>query len=309
MRRLSLFALAAFVLTGCHPKTDVLEPCIYYSIPESYLERLPSAFPPLSLEEREQAFGQEILCGDSFAREKDLYRAITAYKRALVFLPECRVERRDETVYKIILAYYIGGKYQSAIETFEASPLVNMKSSFPAFTNLLLILYESYHSLGYCDRADKAFSFIEKYSPDTAEDLRVGALIQEGNSAHIPETYPKMQKIMQCYCDHALSPRKAQIFNALLPGSGYLYVGQKQSALTSFVINALFITAAYTFFERDYIAAGAITTSLELGWYFGGINGAGLAAKEYNERLYNSLGKEAMLQGRLFPALMFTTAF
>ena len=95
----------------------------------------------------------------------------------------------------------------------------------------------------------------------------------------------------------------------LLPGAGYYYVGQKKAALTAFVINSLFTAAAYQFFAKGYPAAGFITLSFEAGWYFGGINGAGLAAKEYNERLYEVKAKDFMLKERLFPLLTFETSF
>ena len=42
------------------------------------------------------------------------------------------------------------------------------------------------------------------------------------------------------------------------------------------------------------LVAGIFTASLEAGWYLGGINGAGLSAKIYNDRLYSELGKEAL---------------
>ncbi len=111
------------------------------------------------------------------------------------------------------------------------------------------------------------------------------------------------------YCCKAKSVKKAQMLNAILPGAGYYYVGQKKSALTSFIINTLFTAAAYQLFDKGYFAGGLIVSSLELGWYLGGINGAGLEAKEYNQSIYNTMAKDTMAQNRLFPVLMFETTF
>jgi hypothetical protein len=119
----------------------------------------------------------------------------------------------------------------------------------------------------------------------------------------------ELQEFLIEYSCNKKSVSKAQTLNAILPGAGYYYVGQKKSGLTSFIINALFIAATYQLFDHGYIAAGIITGSLECGWYFGGINGAGLAAKEYNEQLYQSLGKEFMIQNRLFPILTIQKGF
>ena len=96
---------------------------------------------------------------------------------------------------------------------------------------------------------------------------------------------------------------------SFFPGAGYLYVGQRRAAVTSFLINTLFILATIRFFEREDYAAGIITAGFEAGWYFGGINGAAGAAREYNERLYERHAKDTMVQGELFPVLMFTKGF
>ncbi len=97
--------------------------------------------------------------------------------------------------------------------------------------------------------------------------------------------------------------------NAILPGAGYYYVGQKKTAVTSFLINALFIGTAWVFFQQKNVPAALITLSFETGWYFGGINGAGLAANEYNERLYEVNTKEQLFENKLFPLFYFKKSF
>lgn len=297
------------VVSGCCQKNScLLEPAICLIPQKCMVDKLPSAFEPLTVEELEQDWGKELQIGDSFARDFDLYRAITAYRRAEILIPKNLIERKKQIQYDIILCYYLGNKYRDVIDTFENSLLMNAGPKFPAFDNLLMILYDSYEKEGICNKATIILELINKHSPETAEDLNLGTMITRGAIVEM-ECFETGHLLMQEYANQALSVRKAQFLNAVLPGAGYYYVGQEKAALTSFIINALFIAASYQLYHRGYIAGGIIVTSLELGWYFGGINGAGLAAKEYNEQLYNILGKETMTCKRLFPILTFEHSF
>lgn len=295
--------------------TNKIEPIITYDPPQNTISTLPSAFPPLSPEELEQEWGKELLLGDVFAKEMDLYRAITCYKRARILLPKELVERRLQIDYDIILSYYLGKKYQDAINTFEESLLIQANQKFPAFSNLVVILHECYIKIGSEEKAMGLFNVIEKCSPDIARDINLSFVLEKGNiieAQQIIEQHPNFENLqpsLDYYYQNIKSPSKARTLNAILPGAGYYYVGQKKSAVTSFLINALFAAAAYQFFHRGYIAAGAITASLEAGWYFGGINGAGLEAQEYNNRIYEGSIKNMMICNDLFPVLMFETAF
>jgi hypothetical protein len=91
------------------------------------------------------------------------------------------------------------------------------------------------------------------------------------------------------------------MLNALLPGAGYLYVREYQTAATAFMFNGLFLVAGYQFFAIHQPAAGAIASGFEIGWYAGGIVGAHMAATTYNERLREQLSKNYLHQYNLFP--------
>ncbi|MBA3721304.1 MAG: tetratricopeptide repeat protein [Parachlamydiaceae bacterium] len=305
--------IAAF--SGCQPTHRNMEPIIVYTPPPYQIKELPSAFSPLTEEESRQDWAKELILGDAFAKELDLYRAITCYKRAIILIPSDSIERRLQLDYNIILSYYLGLKYQDAINTFEESELAYANPAFPAFNNLLIILQDCYQQTDQKDKADSLFEVIEKCSPETARDLTLFLHLKEGNIADAQEeicSHPlqeNFQLSFDRYYAGAKSPSKARQLNAILPGAGYYYLGQKKSAVTSFVINALFTAAAYQFFHRGYFAAGLITTSLEAGWYLGGINGAGIEAEEYNTRLYEGVISEALVKCKMFPVLMFETAF
>lgn len=313
---LQLLILVGMLSSCSHPfHPSKIEPTIVYSPPEHLIDSHPSAFLPLTNDEIKELWAKELLLGDAFGRQLDLYRAITCYKSALILLPAERIERQLQITYDIILSYYLGQKYNDAINTFETSQLTEVNPLFPAFNNLLLILYDCYQQVGQCDKVEDLFGVIQRASPETAADLTLYDELNEGDLDEVKQLIAvhrdqeKMQTYVDIYEASAYSPQKARILNAVLPGAGYYYVGQKKSAMTSFVINALFSYAAYQFFDRGYIAAGAITTSLELGWYLGGINGAGIEAQEYNNGLYNRMAVKLLSDQKFFPVLMFETSF
>jgi hypothetical protein len=273
---------------------------------------LPSPFNPVTENEMRQEWGRELHMARKFAREGDYYRAITCYKRAKFLIPKDLYERRNEIDYGIILSYYMGQKYCDAILTFEGSSLSSVSSEFPPFRDLVLILQDSYEKTGQFQKGDLLLELMEKGDAEGACRLKGSHALISGNLNEALSFLPDEKELSQfqaSYCRCYKSAKKAQILNALLPGAGYYYAGQKKSALTSLAINTLFTAAAYHFFNRGNWGAGLITTSLEMGWYFGGINGAGLAATEYNERVYERCVREIMEKNRLFPVLMLEASF
>jgi hypothetical protein len=307
--------LGLFLLCGCNPRSCVLEPYICYTPHPRYLESLPSAFAPLTKEELSEEWGKELKIANALACEGDLYRAITGYKRARILMPASHKERQMQANFAIFQCYWLGNKYCEAIETFETTPLHTVSSTFSSFRDMLVMLYECYYRTEQDEKAHAVLVLMDKGDPDTELTLKLFTTLDQGNIngaisyACSSEDIQDIEEFSRLYCCCAKSVRKAQTLNAILPGAGYYYVGQKKSALTSFVINTVFTASAYYFFKDGNWGAGIIASSLELGWYFGGINGAGLAAKEWNERLYEGTGKELMVRKKYFPVLMLETSF
>jgi len=300
--------LTALMLSGCYPATEcVIAPSIDLIPQQRNVDCLPSAFDRLTPQELENDWGKELLIAEIFAKEFDLYRAITSYKRAEILIPKNH-PRLQQIQYSIIESYYLGQKYQDVIDTFEKSSLLEARPDFPAFGQLLIILKDAYQKLGLEEKACRMLSIIEQGNDEVAYKLKMYEAIKTANFCEAQDLGGAEEFLMN-YGLQTKSVAKARRLNAILPGAGYYYVGQKKSAVTSFLINTLFIAAAYQFFDRGYYAAGAITTSLELGWYLGGINGAGIEANEYNERLYETHAKNFLIKQGMFPILMFETSF
>ncbi|GAB4234951.1 MAG: hypothetical protein Tsb0021_14380 [Chlamydiales bacterium] len=303
-----------WLLTACHENAILLEPNVYYAPQERFIQSLPEEFGQLNTDELRTEWGKEMRIGNTFAKELDLYRAITSFKRALVLIPSNEKERRLQIEYSLIFCYYLGNHYKDVVEIFESSALLYVPDTFPGFRNLMLILYDSYTQIGECERANTILELIENYEEATAQNLRLSTAITQGELPYIQalsedSNQSEVKEFLSCYHMGSKSVRGAQTLNALLPGAGYYYVGQKKSALTSLMLNALFTAAAVHFFDEGNIAAGIITLSFEAGWYIGGINGAGLAAKAYNESLYNESARNVMMKQRLFPVLMLQHSF
>ncbi len=314
--RMAFFIVVLFLtMNSCQRVPDQIEPHINYAVQDRYLKSLPSPFPLLSNEEISEGWGKEYLIGMAFAHQLDLYQAITAFKRAKILLPSAEKTRRLEVQYEILLCYYVGRKYEDAIAAFENSDLRRIETNFPACHDMLLILYDSYLQTGNDDQAERILQMIQQVEPQEAPQLALSSALIHANlpliqqfADYMPETC-YLNDFLADYTAEKKSVGKAQMLNGLIPGTGYLYLGQTQSAITAFLLNGLFIAAAVNFFIHDQIAAGIICTSFEAGWYFGGIFGAGLEAKYYNERLYERLATPMMNQQRLFPILRLHYAF
>lgn len=300
--------LFLFVLAACYHAESDPKPKLNTSLQDRYFKQLPSPFPPLSPSERAEDWGKEYQIALGFAHELDLYQAITAFKRAEYLGPP--PERKLELDYDVFLSYYIGGKYAEAVYTCENTGLRTVPTSFPAHHDLLVTLYDCYLRLDQNEKAERILAYIKQLYPDTAEKLSLsGSLVQGDIPVLEHSTQPDVQKLMTQYNAEKKSIGTSQLLNTFIPGAGYLYVGQTQSAITAFFLNGLFIWAAVHFFQHGNTAAGAIFTSFEAGWYFGGIYGAAQETKFYNERVYERLATPMMNEKRLFPILMINHAF
>lgn len=311
---LKLLLVLALLVGGCTPKYEPPHPTLACPLMLSRFGALPSPFPPLTDSECTEDWSKEYRIGTAFAAEGDLYRAITAYKRALILLTTSP-ERKQQIEYDIVLAYYLGGKQKEALNFFENSSLTAVTTTFPAFDELTLLLYDLYRNTHAPCAAEQLLETIRSRNAERERTLRTYDALKKGEmeSLDLNETPLHLRKELACcagsYALEKKSVTRARTLNALLPGAGYYYVGQKQTALTSFLLNTLFIAATYQCLHHNQIAAGALLGSLEFGWYFGGIHGAGLAAQEYNQRLYETKTLPLLCKEKVFPILMFQRGF
>jgi len=307
-------ALLIVFVTSCYRVPDKIEPKVSFIQQESFVKMLTSAFEPLSIDELREEWGKEYNIGVAFAERYDLYRAVTAFKRAEILLPGKEAARRQEAQYYSLLCYYLGYRYADVIEAFNESDLQYVDPSFKTYHDLLVILYESYFNLKEYDHAEHYYEVLKVRYPETAEKLQVSTAMTTADFKTLKEwtvqkgNEKETESLVTSYERGKKSVPLAQSLN-MIPGAGYFYVGQVQSGITSLLLNSLFIGASYAFFNNGYTAAGIITTGFELGWYFGGIYGAGEAAKAYNERIYERIAYDTMQRQELFPVFVLKYGF
>ncbi len=302
-------------LTSCYRVSDELEPKVNYVLRENFFKKLSPPFAPLTDQEKLEPWGKEYLLGQFFARDLDFYRAITTFKRAEYLLGEEKNGRYLEIQYQILLCYFLGKRYEEVLYVFNCSKLYLTTPAFPVHRDLLMILYESYLQTDQREKAEMILRTLSLYYEETAKKLELSTMMIEGDLEALEQNqnfYSQevdVTRVINEYQREKKSVNRAQLLNMVIPGAGFLYVGQKQSAITAFLLNGLFIAAAIHFFHQNQIAAGLITTSFEMGWYFGGIYGAGEAAKLYNARIYEKLVSPILNCHALFPVLMLKYGF
>jgi tetratricopeptide (TPR) repeat protein len=311
-----LIIILAFSFTGCNSHSDKIEPKVDYFVHEKQIKKLPSAFPPLTVLEQKTDWGKEFIIGKAFAEQLDLFQAMTAFKRALILIPHELRDRRLEIQYYIVLTYYFGKRYDEVIYTFEHSDLQNITSNFPAFDDLMIIMYESYQATDDEVKAERILEMIKEYKPEKYNDILLSTALMSGDLQTIekiacenPCADEDVITFVREYNEEKKSVKTAKTLNAFIPGTGYYYLGQKKSGTTSLLLNGLFIAATVYFFLDGNIPAGVITAGFEAGWYFGGIYGAGEEAKYYNERLYENKVAPLLNERKLYPAYMISYAF
>lgn len=308
-------AILCFMLASCYKVPDKLEPQISYVVQDKYIRSLHANFPSLDAHELAQEWGKEYYIGIAFAKKLDLYRAVTAFKRSEILIPDNLYHRKQEVEYFIILSYYLGKRFEEAIDAFDDSDLTIIDTKFPTYHDLLVILYECYTHTQQKEKARNILTLLKHHYPDTAKELELSNALTLGHLGDVKklpyniQTKESVSTLLKDYNNEKKSIAKAQTFNALLPGAGYFYVGQTHSAITAFLLNSVFIAAAASFFKNGYTSAGIIFTSFEAGWYFGGIYGAGEAAKLYNDRLYEKKALTTLNQHKLFPIFMIRYGF
>src|ERR1700722_11830459 len=178
-----LFTVLLLCASSCYHVSDDIEPKINYAVQDRYLKNLPSPFPPLTERKRQQDWGKEYIIALGFAHQLDLYQAITAFKRAEFLVPKDSMQRRLEIQYEILLCYFLAKKYADVTQSFERSNLDTVDRTFPAYHDLLVVLYESYKEDGDDEKAERVFKLIEEENAEDAEKL---ALASDFARADIP---------------------------------------------------------------------------------------------------------------------------
>lgn len=183
---------------------------------------------------------------------------------------------RQQNNLNCISEYYLGLSYYG----LKAYPRSQVE-----FSQSLRVCSEPYHAqtlywsglgllrIGDYVGARKSFEGITAASP------KHGDALMALNASRIAENLPRK------------SPTKAGLLNIFLPGSGYAYAGYPQTGAISFLTNGLFAWGTIAAAQKGQTALAIILGSINLAWYFGGIQGAANAATRTNEGRVNAVIK------------------
>lgn len=269
---------------------------------------------------------------DHLFAQGDYYRAITEYERFLFYYPEAAEARTAE--YQIALAYQKGEKWSQAIERFRA---LADRSGFGALrAKVLFQLGETrYLKKDYNLALDAYDEFLRSYpeDPDAGRaHIRRGICylqlrdwpLAAAEFERLPEGSPEGGLSLQLVSEtgktpeiETKSPAWAASLSAVLPGAGQLYVGRPTDALTSFLLNGLFIWGAVEAFDNGNHVTAGMLTAFESAWYVGNIYNAASSAHKYNrhkeqefiERLQGDFGISCLRDGQGHNLLALTMHF
>lgn len=242
----------------------------------------------------------------NFARhlmEKKAYpRAITEFERLIYFFPED--ERVPEAGYLIALCHFRNKAFEKARET--CFDLYRDFPEKPIGGKALLLIAESYYTQGVFPEAERYFKMVVEKFPGS--DFQNRALYRLGWSRMQADQWREASKTFEMVdkesplfpnaldlSERSLkgetlpykNPTTAGVMAAVLPGLGHVYCERYKDGLVAFLLNGLFIWAAYESFDNDHEVLGGILTFLELGWYSGNIYSAVNCAHKQNRALRN----------------------
>jgi tetratricopeptide (TPR) repeat protein len=239
-------------------------------------------------------------------RELEYYRAITEYRRILTFFPNELDAIHFE--YRIFECYYLSQHYLEALawarrieKTYsnndeivsEANILIG--DSLRQLANLkgAIVSYSTAVELGGPQKKGRALYGIG-LARTAAEDWDSATEAFATIESDMPQ-YSRAQDALVRIREAASLPRKsphlASALN-LIPGVGYVYVGQPQTGIAAFVVDFLAGFATYSAFKGGQTGLGVGVGLLTVGWYTGGIYGGRVGAMKYNRRITKRLLNE-----------------
>ena len=304
-----LCILLPFFTTGCVKVPQEPVSHITTTVLPAVIEKLPSPC-KLTAEDTKESWGQEYFLGKEFARHGDYYRAATCFHRSFMLLPQTS-KQYPVLFHALILTYSLAGKYDEVTSLYERYQDQLAVSDPNLALDCVTLIYEAYSQQNRQKEAEPLLRIIPK-SEEASRTLPVFQVLMLNSEESFseackvstdlsPEQKQDLLHLAKIYRKSKKHPETAAMLNALLPGAGYAYVREYQTAATALLFNGLFIVATCQFFSVHQPAAGFIAGGFEGGWYVGGIVGAHMAATTYNERLREQLTKHYLHKYNLFP--------
>ena len=237
---------------------------------------------------------------ETLQSEGNYERAIIEYRRLLSYFPDSRY--RKQASKSVFYCYYKAEQYLTAIHW--GQELLEEDIASADADEIRFFIGASYFKVGNYPRARSYFTEVANdgelgdkslilqglsYAMETSWEYAEVSFARIGPDSKFSDKARQCEKLSQDGRKLGLkSPAIAGIL-AVVPGLGYLYDGYKQTALSAFVVNSLFIWGTIEAFRRDNKSLGTMLGVLSFGWYTGNIYGSVISAERRNMKLKNDL--------------------
>jgi len=237
---------------------------------------------------------------DELHKNGEYYRAITEYQRYIFYYPGGY--RSNQACIQVSRCLLEGGKPFEAVEWGKKARPQIPKGRYSAELNLLTgrgyLLLDNYKEArtvlaegiqdadtipDFADEgrflvgisyiyeeqwggASKAFSSVSPSSPFYERANKYSTEAKTGVNLHFKNT-------------------TLATTLSIVPGLGYLYSGERGTAMASFIVNGLFGWGTYEAFRKKEYGIGVVIGLFSLGWYTGNIYGGSASAARYNDRI------------------------
>lgn len=238
---------------------------------------------------------------DYLHQQGEYYRAISEYQESL-FLRASSLEDSCYCYLKIASCYYRGKDYEGLIAFAHATRprLAGHDSALRTFNN--------YEGLGYLHSGSPSLAgwYFQQNKNHDESALLLGIAklyladwtpAREGflklTASRDPEIAAKAARMSVVAQDGEQIGRKnplcAGVLSALVPGAGYLYTKNYQTAASALILNALFLGSSLEFHEKGFELVSITSFAVAFGWYAGNVFGSAESAKRYNRSKRHSL--------------------
>jgi putative component of membrane protein insertase Oxa1/YidC/SpoIIIJ protein YidD len=208
---------------------------------------------------------------DLFINKVICLKAIGDYEKALFeYDNKCPAEFKSNTelAFQVALIQYKLQNYDNALQSNSVA-LESCETIFckPKIISLNGLIYASKYDWQSSIQSYKSLSLFESYELIANKNLELTekAIRFKNKSASL-----------------------AGILS-IIPGAGYAYTGNKQTAISALIVNGLLAYATYTNLKNKNYGMGILTSVFNLSFYIGNIYGATKSANRFNDQQKKSI--------------------
>lgn len=238
---------------------------------------------------------------DHLFSQGDFLRATSEYQRYLFSQPS----NSEEVRFKIALCYRLGGKPEKSIHAF--TELLNASTDSQLVSSAHYQIGAAYFLMEQFGKSVETLQTTlpsisdAKYNTEAQQVIGLSYLMQRKWSSaeevfnNLQSDVIEIRERTALYSNYAKqgkhlprrSPLLAGLMSTIVPGSGRLYTGRVNDAITSLITVGITGWQAYDGFRRDGLSSvkGWTLSTLSGIFYLGNIYGSVISARVYNDHV------------------------